>query len=106
MSLLSNLIRALVDIDGRLRSIEEKEDTIMTAIEDLQAIDTELASAVTDLSASVDRIDTDFASLEQVIADGGNAVAIEAEIARIRASIDAAKTAKAAIDTTDPAPIA
>lgn len=117
MSLLSTLIQALVDVDRRLSRIEHKEDAIMGAIEDLQAIDTELASTVTDLADTiggladdVDRLDGDFVKLEQAVGSG-NTDAINAEVANLRtlvdsakASADRARAAKANIDTTDPQP--
>lgn len=76
----------------------------MTAIENLQAVDAELAAAVTALAGDVTRIDTDFAALEAAVAGGmsaENAALIEAEVAKVRAAVDAAKASTAAIDLTD-----
>jgi len=91
----------------------------MSKLTDLQEIDTELADAVTalsgavsDVAADVTRLDADFAALETAAANG-DVLGLDAEIAKIRGTIDqvkasaqAAVDAKASIDTTDPAPAA
>lgn len=103
-------MRALRVVDRRLEYVErvlratiEGNARIMTAIEDLQAVDTELATVVTDLSGAVDRIAADFDALEQAVAAGDGA-AIEAEVARLRATVDMAMSAKTKIDTADVPP--
>jgi len=91
----------------------------MSKLTDLQEIDTELADAVTalsgavsDVAADVARLDADFAALETAAANG-DVLGLDAEIAKIRGTIDqvkasaqAAVDAKSSIDTTDPAPAA
>jgi len=98
-----HIMANLGTINQRLDRIINNQETTVGAIEDLQAVDADLAAAVTDLSGAVDRIDADFVKLEQAVAEG-NAAAIEAEVANLRATVDAAKAAKANIDTTDPVP--
>lgn len=93
-------IAALIN---HVHALDRKVTRIMTALEDLQAVDTELAAAVTELAGAVDRIDADFVALQQAVA-AGDPAAIEAEVAKLRATVDAAKAAKANIDTTDPTP--
>lgn len=99
-----------------LGRIEQKEITIMGAIEDLKAVDAELAATVTDLAGTigdvaddVDRLDGDFVKLQQAV-EAGDTDAINAEVANLRtlvdsakASADRARAAKASIDATDPA---
>jgi hypothetical protein len=84
--------------------LDQLETHTMGALEDLQATDADLAAAVTDLTGAVDRIDADFAALEQAVQNGVDPAAIQAEVTKVRAAIDAAKQAKTNIDTTDPAP--
>lgn len=85
-----------------LSSLAADQGVIMTALEDLQAVDAELAQTVTDMTVAVNRIDTDFAALEAAVASGNDA-AIAAETANVRAAVDALKTLKDNIDVTDPA---
>lgn len=93
----------LAGIRRLLTTINHRQEQIMTALEDLQSADADLAAAVTDLSSSVDRIDTDFTALEQKLGTGVSADDVQAEVSKLRATIDAAKQAKANLDSTDPA---
>jgi hypothetical protein len=98
-------VSILADISRKLSRIERavfiEGVRTVTALEDLAQVDADLAAAVTDLSASVERIDADFVKLEDAVANG-NFAAIEAEVANLRATVDAAKAAKASIEATDP----
>lgn len=101
-------ITTTVDAAAIIAAVTSRLDTmethLMSALEDLQAADADLAAAVTDLATAVDRIDADFAALEQAVQNGVDPAAIQAEVTKVRAAIDAAKQAKTNIDTTDPAP--
>ena len=100
---LRPLIAVLEEILQRLDALDHKENKIMSALDDLKAADADLATAVSTLVDSVNRIDTDFTALEAAV-QAGDSAAIEAEVTSIRSTIDAAKAAQASIDTTDPAP--
>lgn len=76
----------------------------MTALEDLQAVDAELAQTVADLATAVNRIDTDFTALEQAVASGDPA-AIAAETVKVRAAVDTLTSLRDSINVTDPAPV-
>lgn len=91
-------LRVLLD---HARTLDRKVDRIMSSIADLQAVDADLAAAVTELAGAVDRIDADFVKLQEAIANGDSA-AVDAEVANLRATLDAARVAKSNIDTTDP----
>ncbi len=71
----------------------------------LAEADAELAGVVTDLVNGVNRIDADFLTLKQALA-GDDQAAIDEEVAKVEASLEALKSARDAINTTDPAPVA
>lgn len=89
-------------IAQQLARVTRNQEDTMAALDDLRAVDADLAAAVTDLSGAVDRIDADFTALEQKIADGVDPADIQAEVDNLRATVDAAKQTKANIDTADP----
>jgi hypothetical protein len=111
--------QTLDEIKQMLTDLTSLEDTQVAAIDDLRAIDAELATTVTDLTGAVgdlgnavDRIDADFVKLQQAVA-AGDPAAVQAEVANLQATLDSAKAAvtsardlQAKVDATDPAPAA
>jgi hypothetical protein len=86
-----------------LAAMAHNQGVIVTALEDLQAADADLAALVTSLVADIDRLDTDFTALEAAVA-AGDPTAIAAEAAKVRDAVNALTAAKANIDTTDVPP--
>lgn len=89
------ILRRLARIEYYIRTGDQAE---MTALEDLQAADAQLASAVTDLTGSVQalsdgvtQLDTAFDELKNAV---GNDPQIAAEVAKVQAALDSLKTAK------------
>jgi hypothetical protein len=90
-------------IMDQLAVLAHNQGVIVTALEDLQAADADLAAVVTSLVADIDRLDTDFIALEAAVA-AGDPAAIAAEAAKVRDAVNALTAAKANIDATDVPP--
>lgn len=98
-----DLDTVLDQLDRIERLVTNEGNQIMSAVDDLAAVDQDLADAVTGVVAGISRLEADFAALEAAVSSG-DAAAVEAEVAKVRAAVDALKAATAGIDTADPAP--
>lgn len=95
------ILRQLARIEYLIRTGDQAE---MTALEDLQAADAQLAQAVTDLTGSVQALSDGVTELDQAFDDLKNAVgddsAVAAEVAKVQAAVDGLKVAKQQADAS------